>query len=85
MPPVARTTGTGPVSHPDQRGQPARLEHAGHHQQVRARVDQMSQFLPVTDFEMAVLVVVEADLEVPEMAGDAVVIVGVADEHELAP
>jgi hypothetical protein len=35
----------------------------------------MSQFLPVTHFEVAVLVLVQVALEVPEMAGDAVVMV----------
>src|SRR5271157_2490001 len=44
----------------------------------------MGQFLVVTEFEVTILVVFEVILEMPEMAIDAVVVVGVTDKHELA-
>ena len=75
----------GAVAHRDHRGQPARFEHAGHHQQVGAGVDEVGQFLAVSDLEVAVGVVVEVVLEVPEVAADAVVVERVAEQHELGP
>ena len=44
----------------------------------------MSKFLAVPDLQMAIRVVVEVTLEMPEMAVDAVVVVRIADQHELA-
>src|SRR5262249_48409012 len=76
--------GHGPVPHRDQGSQPARLEQAGCDQYVGAGVDEVGQFFLVADLEVAVGVVVEVALEVPEMGVDAVVVVGVPDEHELA-
>ena len=50
-----------------------------------ARVDQMSQVLAVTDLEVAIGIVVEVALEVPEMIGNAVVVVRVTHDDELGP
>ena len=44
----------------------------------------MRQFLPVTDFEVTILVVVKVLLEMPEMVIDAVMMISVTHEHELA-
>src|SRR5215471_20554550 len=44
----------------------------------------MSQVLAVADLQMAIGIVVEVTLEMPEMVGDAVVVVRVADKDELA-
>jgi hypothetical protein len=85
MPPAARATGDRPVPHRGHRGQPAWLEQAGHHQQVGAGVDQVGQFLPVPDLKVTVRVVIEAVLELPEVPVDAVVVAGVAQQHELTP
>jgi hypothetical protein len=43
----------------------------------------MSQVLAVPDLQVAIRIVIEVALEVPEMAGDAVVVVCVADQDEL--
>ena len=69
--------GDRPVPHPDQGSQPARFEHAGHYQQVRADVDQMGQVFAIPDLQVAIRIVVEVALEMPEMVRDAVVVAAV--------
>jgi hypothetical protein len=62
--------GHGAVLQRDQLAQPARLEQAGHHQQVGAGVDQVCQAFLEPDFQVTVGVVVQLVLEVPEAGVD---------------
>ena len=50
------------IAHRDERRQPAWLALTRHDRQVRARIDEMSQFLAVPDFEMTIRVGVEVVL-----------------------
>ena len=70
------------VAQRDHLRQAAGLVEARHDQQVRAGVDQVREFLVVADLEVAVGVVVQPALEVPEVLVDAVLRAG-AEQHEL--
>src|SRR5271157_3061018 len=59
------------VAQSDHLGEAAGLEEAGHDQDVGACVDQVRQFLVVADLEVAIRVVVEMVLELPEKGIDA--------------
>ena len=73
----------GPVAQADHRRQSARLEHARHHQEVSARVDEVRELLAVADLQVAVGILIEMVLEMPEVAGDAILVNGIAEQYEL--
>ncbi len=74
--------GHGAVLERDHLGQAARLEQAGHHDHLRAGIDQVGEFLVEAQLEVAVGVVVVMLLEVPEMLPDAAIRAG-SQQHEL--
>src|SRR5437588_8325669 len=75
--------GNGPVLERDHLGQTAGLEEAGHREHVRARVDQVCQTFVEADLEMAVGVVSEVMLELPEVPVDGRVSAA-AEQDELS-
>ena len=72
----------GAVAQRDHLRQPARLVEARHHEEVGAGVDQVRELLVVADLEVAIGVVVQSTLQVPEVLVDAVLGTG-AEQHEL--
>ena len=59
-----------PVLRGDLLHEPARLEHARHHHQIRARVDQMRKLMVEPQLEMDVRMIIEVVFQMPEVTRD---------------